>query len=87
MKIAYKPSTFVIKLQDKFNVQSFVSVFSPSIRLIWLDDRSRCRKFQIWSMASILEMLLQWRLTAWRVESKDNSDMLQKKIYIIKKRF
>lgn len=30
-KIVYKPSILVIKLQDKFKVHSFVSVFSPSI--------------------------------------------------------
>jgi hypothetical protein len=29
--IVYKPSTLVIKLQDKFKVHSFVSVFRPSI--------------------------------------------------------
>ena len=31
MKSTYKPSILVIKLQDKFKVHSFVSVFSPSI--------------------------------------------------------
>lgn len=31
MKITYKPSILVIRLQDKFKVRSFVSVLSPSI--------------------------------------------------------
>lgn len=55
------PSTFVIKLQDRFRVRSEDREANPSIRQMWLDDRSRCRICHAVVKPSIFVRRLQWR--------------------------
>lgn len=60
-KVWALPSTFVIKLQDRFRVRSEDREANPSIRQMWLDDRSRCRICHAVVKPSIFVRRLQWR--------------------------
>lgn len=60
-KVWALPSTLVIKLQDRFRVRSEDREANPSIRQMWLDDRSRCRMCHAVVKPSILVRRLQWR--------------------------
>lgn len=60
-KVWALPSTLVIKLQDRFKVRSEDREANPSIRQMWLDDRSRCLMCHAVVKPSILVRRLQWR--------------------------
>ncbi len=60
-KVWALPSTLVIKLQDRFKVRSEDREANPSIRQMWLDDRSRCFMCHAVVKPSILVRRLQWR--------------------------
>lgn len=78
-----RPSTFVIRLQDKLSVRRSAKELSPSIRRIWFDDRSKCCKQRRWLSPSILAMQLLCRLSVCRSELRETSSKLRRKVSAI----